>query len=63
MEFRNDIEAREYLQSTDFYFTVDKVVQLAPERKAELEANRESARQVLRNILDKNNRTGAAHQP
>lgn len=51
MQFRNDIEARQYLQSTDFYFTVDKVVQLTPERKAELEANREAARQFIRTIL------------
>ena len=53
MEFRNDVEASEYLKSTDFYFTVDKFAQLTPERKAELETNREAARQVLRNILDK----------
>lgn len=51
MEFMNDLQAREYLQGTDFYFTVDKVVQLTPERKAELETNRESARQYIREVL------------
>lgn len=51
MEFMNDLQAREYLQSTDFYFTVDKVVQLTSERKAELETNRESARQYIRKVL------------
>ena len=51
MEFRNDIEASEYLKSTDFYYTVDKVVQLSLERRAELEANRESARQYIRKML------------
>jgi hypothetical protein len=51
MNFENEIQAREYLQSTDFYFTVDKVLQLTPERKAELEANRESARQYIRALL------------
>jgi hypothetical protein len=45
MTFENEIQACEYLQSTDFYFTVDKYAQLTPERKAELEANREAARQ------------------
>lgn len=52
MEFRNDVQAREYLKSTDFYFTVDKVIQLTPERKAELETNREAARQFIRNLID-----------
>lgn len=52
MQFMNDLQAREYLQSTDFYFTVDKVVQLTPERKAELEANREAARQFVRDLID-----------
>ena len=52
MTFENEIQAREYLQSTDFYFTVDKYAQLTPERKAELEANREAARQFIRGLLD-----------
>lgn len=51
MEFMNDLQAREYLHGTDFYFTVDKHAQLTPERKAELEANREAARQYIREIL------------
>jgi len=52
MNFENEIQAREYLQRTDFYFTVDKYAQLTLERKTELESNRESARQFLRTLLD-----------
>jgi hypothetical protein len=52
MEFKREIEARQYLQSTDFYFTVDKYAQLTQERKAELEANREAARQYMRTLID-----------
>lgn len=50
--FNNEMEARAYLQSTDFYFLSDKVLQLTPEKKAELEANREAARQTIRDITD-----------
>ena len=50
--FNTEMEARAYLQATDFYFLSDKVVQLAPEKKAELETNREAARQVIRALTD-----------
>ena len=53
MQFNSDLHAFEYLKSTDFYFTVDKFAQLTPERKAELEANREAARQFIRSVLRK----------
>jgi hypothetical protein len=52
MIFENEIQAREYLQSTDFYFTVDKFAQLTSEHKTELEASREAARQYIRTLLD-----------
>jgi hypothetical protein len=52
MIFENEIQAHEYLKITDFYFTVDKAAQLTPERKAELEANREAARQFIRDLID-----------
>ena len=51
MKFNSDVHAREYLKATDFYFTVDKLAQLTPERKAELETNRESARQFIRAVF------------
>lgn len=51
MTFENEIQAREYLRNTDFYFTVDKFAQLTSERKAELEANREAARQFIRGLI------------
>lgn len=51
MTFENEIQARDYLKTTDFYFTVDKYAQLTPERKAELETGREDARQYIRQVL------------
>ena len=51
MNFENEMQVREYLQSTDFYFTVDKYAQLTPGRKAELETGREDARQYIREVL------------
>lgn len=47
MMFNNEMEARKYLEVTDFYFLSDKVQQLTAEKKAELETNREAARQVI----------------
>jgi len=50
--FSNEMEARAYLEATDFYFFSDKVLQLTPEKKTELETNREDARQVIRAVTD-----------
>ena len=44
-------EAKEYLTSTDFYFTVDKYATLSEERKLELNTLRAEAR-VLINSLE-----------
>ena len=44
-------EAKEYLTSTDFYFTVDKYATLTEERKLELNTLRAEAR-VLINSLE-----------
>lgn len=44
----NEMEARDYLQRTDFYFTVDKYQQLTEEKKADLASEREAARAVIR---------------
>ena len=44
-------EAKEYLASTDFYFTVDKYATLSEERKLELNTLRAEAR-VLINLLE-----------
>ena len=44
-------EAKEYLASTDFYFTVDKYATLSEERKLELNTLRAEAR-VLINSLE-----------
>ena len=44
-------EAKEYLTSTDFYFTVDKYATLSEERKLELNILRAEAR-VLINSLE-----------
>ena len=44
-------EAKEYLTSTDFYFTVDKYTTLSEERKLELNKLRAEAR-VLINSLE-----------
>lgn len=44
-------EAKEYLTSTDFYFTVDKYATLSEERKLELNKLRAEAR-VLINSLE-----------
>lgn len=54
MTFKNDSEAKQHLASTDFYFTADKVAQLAPKKKSDLEASREAARQFIRNLTDSN---------
>lgn len=51
MTFENEIQARDYLKGTDFYFTVDKFAQLTSERKAKLEVSREAARQFIRDLL------------
>lgn len=48
-----EMEARAYLSATDFYFTADRVLQLTPEKKADLEAKREAAREVLRALQAK----------
>lgn len=48
--FNTEMEARAYLEATDFYFLSDKVLQMTTEKKAELETNREAARQVIRDI-------------
>jgi hypothetical protein len=52
MNFQNELQARMYLQSTDFYFCVDKFTQLTLERKSELEVNRETARQYIRLLFN-----------
>lgn len=44
-------EAKEYLASTDFYFTIDKYATLSEERKLELNTLRAEAR-VLINSLE-----------
>jgi len=44
-------EAKAYLASTDFYFTVDKYATLTEERKAELKYKREDARTLI-NLLE-----------
>lgn len=44
-------EARQYLASTDFYFTIDKYATLSEERKAELEAKRALARETV-NLIE-----------
>jgi len=44
-------EAKTYLSSTDFYFTVDKYATLTEERKAELKYKREDARTLI-NLLE-----------
>ena len=43
-------DAREYLASTDFYFTVDKYNQLTSDKKLELETLREEARNTIRGV-------------
>lgn len=40
--------AKQHLLDSDYAFTVDKYAQLSDERKAELTASREAARQVIR---------------
>jgi hypothetical protein len=40
--------AKQHLLDTDYAFTVDKYAQLTEERKVELTASREAARQVIR---------------
>lgn len=50
--FNTEMEAKAYLQATDFYFLADKVLQLTPEKKTELETNREAARQIIRDLID-----------
>jgi len=52
MNFQNELQARMYLQSTDFYFCADKFAQLTLGRKAELETNRETARQYIRLLFN-----------
>ena len=44
-------EAKSYLASTDFYFTIDKYTLLTEERKAELTQLREDARTLI-NLLE-----------
>ena len=44
-------EAKAYLASTDFYFTVDKYATLTEERQAELKSKREDARTLI-NLLE-----------
>lgn len=45
-------EAQSYLDSTDFYMTVDKYAQLSDEKRTELETLREEARGVIRSYED-----------
>lgn len=47
----NEMEARDYLQRTDFYFTVDKYQQLTEEKRNDLTQKREFARGVIRNEI------------
>ena len=42
-------EAKQYLSSTDFYFTVDKYATLTDDRKFELETARANARLIINN--------------
>ena len=51
LEYRAEI-AQEYLDSTDYLFTVDKYSQLNDDTKVELEAKRESAREDIRALID-----------
>jgi hypothetical protein len=50
-QFLNDLDAKDYLLSTDFYFTVDKYAELTAEKRIELEKNRAEARRVIRTAL------------
>jgi len=43
-------EAKEYLASTDFYFTVDKYATLSEERKLELSTLRAEARMLINSL-------------
>lgn len=40
-------EAQKYLDSTDYYFTVDKYAQLSVSKRIELETKRQAARVVI----------------
>tara|TARA_R110000823_G_scaffold313514_1_gene441269 strand:- start:43 stop:201 length:159 start_codon:yes stop_codon:yes gene_type:complete len=51
--FNTEMEARKYLETTDFYFLSDKVQQLTLEKKTEIETNRENARNILRSLTNK----------
>ena len=44
-------EAKAYLASTDFYFTIDKYATLTEERQSELKSKREDARTLI-NLLE-----------
>ena len=44
-------EAKAYLASTDFYFTIDKYATLTEERQTELKSKREDARTLI-NLLE-----------
>ena len=49
----NDLEAQDYLNRTDFYFTIDKYAQLTEPQKQEFTTKREVARQILRALSNK----------